>query len=420
MAGVIYSASQLESWPKGNKDVWVRIHTVGTGLYLKITPKGGRYYYYRYIAPTRLKHQKKLKLGNVGAISLSDVRKLHARFFHMVAVEKVCPVMERDTAKLTGDMNSTVNQLLNSWLDRQNERLAESTFDNYSRRADKHIRPAIGKLHVDEVKAIHIKAIVTKLEKSGKTAMAEKILSQMKSLFGFAQSELLVSENVANGLISNHDYKPKGVYLDDEQVKVLWRDLIGGMGVAESGLIAVKLLILTGLRKSSLIAMQWDWLKWNDDKTCAVAFIPAEHMNNRKPFQVYFPEFAVQLLNQLKQLSGSSKFVFPSPMNVSKPLSTNPPELALTTIANHRSWEGVSLHVLRHTFATGASRIGLDYHATERCLSHALKGTGRLYTHEMNWASMRKVWISWNDHIEAVIAGEKIVGEEAISVGLFG
>src|SRR5690606_16996317 len=71
--------------------------------------------------------------------------------------------------------------------------------------------------------------------------------------------------------------------------------------------LAVKLLLLTMLRKSEMIEATWDEINFSE----ALWTIPAERMKRRNPHNIYLSTQAMDILMAMKVCAGGSRWVLP-------------------------------------------------------------------------------------------------------------
>ena len=130
----------------------------------------------------------------------------------------------------------------------------------------------------------------------------------------------------------------------------------------------VRLLLLTGCRKSEIVRLRWsevrdDVLALSDSKT--------------GPRTVPLNAGARKIL--ARQLRGAGPFVFPSPRDPSRPRG---PELSLWyRVRREAGIEDVRLHDLRHTHASHAVMNGVPVPVVSRLLGHSNTRMTLRYAH---------------------------------------
>ena len=119
----------------------------------------------------------------------------------------------------------------------------------------------------------------------------------------------------------------------------------------------IRLLLLTGCRKGEIVTLRWrdvdgDTLHLNDSKTGARRVflnVPARAILRRQP-------------------SAGGAFVFPSPFDEGRALSSNLP--LWNRVRERAGLEDVRLHDLRHSFASHAVMNGVPLPVVSRLLGH--------------------------------------------------
>ncbi len=131
---------------------------------------------------------------------------------------------------------------------------------------------------------------------------------------------------------------------------------------------AIRLLLLTGCRKSEILTLRWqdvdgDTLNLTDAKT--------------GPRRVFLNSQARAVLQ--RQPRSESVYVFPAPRSPKRPLSHH---LPLWRLARKEAGiEDVRLHDLRHTFASHAVLQGVPLPLVSRLLGHKHPSMTMRYTH---------------------------------------
>ncbi|EHC45203.1 Phage integrase, partial [Salmonella enterica subsp. enterica serovar Alachua str. R6-377] len=109
--------------------------------------------------------------------------------------------------------------------------------------------------------------------------------------------------------------------------------------------IATKLLMITGVGTIELRAALWQEF----DLDNAIWEIPAERMKMRRPHLVPLSSQAVDLLNELKIMTGNYRYVFPGRNDPNRPMS----EASINQAIKRIGYGGkVTEHGFRHTLST--------------------------------------------------------------------
>ena len=139
-----------------------------------------------------------------------------------------------------------------------------------------------------------------------------------------------------------------------------------GRGAAQADII--RLLLLTGCRKSEIVRLRWSEVRGN-----VLALADAKTGPRTVPLNTQ----ARRILE--RQRRGESPFVFPSPRDPSRPRG---PELSLWyRVRREAGFEDVRLHDLRHTHASHAVMNGVPVPVVSRLLGHSNTRMTLRYAH---------------------------------------
>jgi integrase len=128
----------------------------------------------------------------------------------------------------------------------------------------------------------------------------------------------------------------------------------------------VRLLLLTGQRRSEIASLQFSWIK---DDTIT---LPASVTKNGREHTFPTSSLAATLLKECTTQCGSTSLLFHARGSVTAGCATpfngwSKSKAALDKASGIVGW---TLHDLRRTFATIHARIGTPIHVTERLLNH--------------------------------------------------
>ncbi len=130
--------------------------------------------------------------------------------------------------------------------------------------------------------------------------------------------------------------------------------------------IAMQLLILTGVRPGEL--RQAEWQEFDFERK--IWNVPAERMKMRRPHLVPISSQAIDLLNQLKPVTGAGALLFPGRNDLKKLMS----DMVLTVLDRRIGYAGrVTGHGFRYMMSTILHEQGFNSDWIERQLAHADK-----------------------------------------------
>lgn len=139
-----------------------------------------------------------------------------------------------------------------------------------------------------------------------------------------------------------------------------------------------------------------EWREFNLDK--AEWRIPATRMKMKALHIVPLPTQALVILRELYAISGSGKYVFPSPRTTSKPMSDNTVNAALHRLGYKGEFVG---HGFRHMASTLLNEQGWNRDAIERQLAHAERdGVRAAYNYAEYLPERKRMMQHWADYLD--------------------
>lgn len=346
-----------------------------------------------YVLKTRIRgRQRFLTIGRhqPGVMTPDRARKEAIRLLGL-ARDGRDPARERQATKAV----PTVAALCDTYLEaiptlllrRAGRAKKESTLVTDRSRIARHIRPLLGDLRVDEVTPAHVEAFMHRIA-AGDTAAegterkggarvrggrgaAARTVGLLGAVFAYAQKCGFRPDNPVRGVVRPADGRRER-RLSDAEYAALGQGMAraASAGVSPTGLAALRLLLLTGWRKSEATGLRWAELdlprrtaRLGDTKSGASV----------RPLA----QAVVELISAQPRTSGPH--VFPARVG-GRPFQGLP-----------RVWErvrglaglpaDVTLHTLRHSFASLADDLGYGEAAIAGLLGHRRASMTARYTH---------------------------------------
>lgn len=382
---------------------------------------GGLYLCYRenYAIPVwklRYRFDGKARVMNLGSysdLSLAEARKtakeLRARVAlgHDVAAEK----QERKAAAVAAieaeKRAVTVAHLADEYFERMI--LGRWKHPNIVRsRIEKDIKPNIGRLKVEDVKPLHIDAMLQTIVKRGAPTIANDVLRWTRRMFDFAIKRHMIQYNPAGAFDlsdAGGQEEARARALSRDELVLLFEAMRTAKGFSHENLLAVKLLLLLAVRKQELTAARWD--EFDLDK--AVWYLPAERTKTEAAIDIPLPAPAVEALRDLHRLACGSDWVFPARKaqhRMMPHIHENTLNVALSKVKPLMvDVPAFCVHDFRRTARTHLAALGVDPHIAERCLNHKIKGVEGIYNRHDYFEERRKALDVWAKYLEACEKG---------------
>ncbi|EII8417028.1 tyrosine-type recombinase/integrase [Escherichia coli] len=366
----------------------------GAGLYLEVVPSGSRYWRMKYRFNGK---EKRMAFGVYPAVSLAQARALRDDAKKKLA-EGIDPSLAKKEEKLVRDvqLNNTFQAVALEWHGTKVSRWSEGYASDIIEAFNKDIFPYIGQQPVNEIKPLVLLNVLRRIESRGATEKAKKVRQRCSEVFRYAIVTGRAEYNPAADLtsaMSGHESKHYP-FLTVEELPDFFKALAGYAG-SPLVVLAARLLILTGVRTGELRGAFWSEF----DLEKAVWEIPAERMKMKRPHLVPLSTQALEIVQQLKVMSGQYPLVFPGRNDPRKTMS----EASINQVFKRIGYTGrVTGHGFRHTMSTILHEEGFNTAWIETQLAHvdknAIRGT---YNHALYLEGRREMMQWYADYINA-------------------
>lgn len=272
------------------------------------------------------------------------------------------------------------------------------------RTGEKHILPELGDRMADAVTRGEITRFIDGIKAP---VMARLVHAQLSAFYTWALPRLdKLDSNPCRDAGRPAKPKARDRVLTDTELATLWRI---ADAQAEPWRSAVKLIILTGQRKSEV----FEAARNEFDLKAGVWTIPAERAKNGATHIVPLSAPAKAILEGIAEVEGS-KLLFPAEGNPENPASGIGKAVARMR-AGLRAELGDdvpqwSLHDIRRTVATGLQRLGIRFEVTEAVLNHVSGSKGGIagVYQRHNWADEKRTALdAWAAELLRILQGTK-------------
>ncbi|MEO5343312.1 MAG: tyrosine-type recombinase/integrase [Gammaproteobacteria bacterium SHHR-1] len=406
---------QIKAWIKNGERFEGR--SDGGGLYLRFRPD--------YATPMwrfRYKFSGKprwVELGSYRTLSLAEARKVAKEMKARVALgydvamekrERKQEALEKiEAAKRIYTVAALADEFFEARI------LGRWKHPNIVRsRIEKDIKPAIGKLALNEVRPSHVDALLKGIVARGAPSIATDVMRWGKRMFDYAIKRELVDKNpfaVFDPSDAGGTEKARTRWLTRDELARLLQVMKDAPGWSVENGITVKLLLMLAVRKQELIAARIEEF----DLDNAVWHLPAERTKTEAAVDIPLPRQAVELLRELVRLAGRSQWLLPARKMQSRMI----PHIDLNTVnaAMAKSirplmgpdCEPFSPHDFRRTARTHLEALSVAPHICERCLNHKIKGIVGVYNRH-DYFEERKVALQrWADLLSSLENSANVV-----------
>ena len=287
-------------------------------------------------------------------------------------------------AKAEDHRAKTVNVIFDDYMaDRVRGKLASAAAIEGMFRRD--ILPAIGRMKAKDVRRRDLSAILVKIRGRNAFIMANRTRGECRRFFDYAIELELIEANPTYLLKSTSEVARQRV-LSPGEIGAFWNGL-PDTDVPTLLQLALKFLALTGQRRSEVLAAP----RVEFDREERIWEIPRERIKKDRPHFVPLSDMALDLLDQIKEVAGDVKYLFPSPARPDRPYSPT----YLSDVAFRKTkalgLEPWTVHDLRRTAATEMSRLGISQNIIDRVQGRIERGTGARYYNRYDHLSRPRI-----------------------------
>ncbi|SAY22602.1 tyrosine-type recombinase/integrase [Klebsiella quasipneumoniae] len=346
----------------------------GQGLSLLIEPNGSKSWRFRYRYAGK---PKMISLGVYPTITLADARSRRDEARKLVAEGKnPSEVRKEQKIALQTESESAFEKIATEWHQMKSAKWSAGYASDIMEAFQNDIFTYVGARPIGEIKPLELLNVLRKIEKRGALEKMRKVRQRCSEVFRYAIATGRAEFNPAADLSSALEVHQSThfPFLKADEIPGFLRALDSYTG-SRLVLIATKLLMITGVRTIELRASLWSEF----DLGNAIWEIPAERMKMRRSHLVPLSTQALDLLNELKLMTGNYRYVFPGRNDPNKPMS----EASINQVIKRIGYGGkVTGHGFRHTLSTILHEKGYDSVWIETQLAHVDKNTIRgTYNH---------------------------------------
>ncbi|WP_299066997.1 integrase arm-type DNA-binding domain-containing protein [Accumulibacter sp.] len=326
----------------------------GSGMYLLVDPKGGKYWRldYRFSGM-----RKTLALGAFPDVSLQASRKARDQARARLRSGED-PSEIRRVAKLTAAhrAQNSFEAVAREWHKEFSSTWTEHTRWKNLRILEVNAFPWLGSRVVGELTAPELLAILRRVKDRGLLDTAHRLRQTVGQVLRYAivtgRCDRDISQDLRGALPSKRQTHFAAI-TDPEKFGALLRDVWAYQG-AFATCCALKLSALFALRPGELRALEWSEV----DTAEKLIRIPFGRMKARRLHLVPIADQALVVLADLRPLTGAGRFCFPSAQSHDRPMSENTVNAALRRLG-YATERDHSAHGFRSSFATLAHGSGL-------------------------------------------------------------
>lgn len=309
---------------------------------------------------------------------------------------------------------ATVDSWFNYWYDNLIVDLSPNTRRNYKERYDKNIKPFMGKMCISDVKPMHCKLILNKMNDVYAGSTIRQTYITMGTMFKSALLNDIISKHPMDGVKYT---KPIKLPSDHRVLSIEEQEKFLKAAKGSHNYYQYAFILETGLRTGELIGLTWDNVDWNKRALTINKTLEFRHNQNfwragpPKSLKSYrtipLTSTAYNILLEIKEkrnhqklsddlsqeltftdrLTGQTSTLVMHDLvfinfRTGMPAKNSSYDTHLLKLCKAADIPSISMHTLRHTFATRAIEKGVQPKVLQQLLGHSsIKTTMDTYVH---------------------------------------
>jgi integrase len=350
------------------------------GFGVRVKPSGVASYFVQY--RNKEGRTRRLVLGRVGELTPDEARRIAAAKLKEARTGGD-PSAERHAARAA----ITLSELCDLYVADAKGRIKPSTLAMDCSRIECHVKPLIGRRTVAALTRHDVERFQADVA-AGKTArasrekgrggkasggrgVAARTVGMLGTILEFGKRHGIIFDNPARGVRRFPDNKRRRFLSLDELVALgeAMREATA-RGESRTGVAAIRTLLLTGCRRSEVLALPWVWL---DTKARCVRFEDTKSGPQLRPIGAA----AMKHMAAQPRLD-ECEWVFPADRGEGHFIGL---PRVLARVCARAGLKDVTVHTLRHSFAATAAELGFSELTIAGLLGHTVPGVTARYAH---------------------------------------
>ena len=394
----------------------------GRGFGLRIEPSGRKSFFLEYrFGEAEERRNRVLTIGKHPTVSLTEARSIASQSLSQIE-QDIDPATQKLTKKIADRNALTVGDLVEEYIEKWAKvKKKEQSWKEDERLLNKDILPVIGRKKAKDIRRRDIVLLLDAIVERGATITANRVLAVTRKMFNFAVGRDIIDASPCVQIPAPSKENRRERYLSEDEIKVFWEKLDDAK-MSQEIRLALKFLLVTGQRKNEVIGAEWSEFdlknKWWT--------IPAEKSKSQLTHRVPLTSTAMEILNELKKITGQYQFVFASPVGhtkrnperkagmfpilgsaVDRALRNNQTNNLKTKQKNIFNLDHFTPHDLRRTTASMMTKSGVDRLVLKKILNHADREVTAIYDIYEDDKEKQVAMRTWDRELKQILTSQR-------------
>lgn len=382
----------------------------GGGLFLHVTPSGGKHWKMKFKQASG--KESLLSFGAFPEVSLEQARRKRDEARTQKAAGKdPGEVRRQEKAERESMSKNSFGALAAKWMELAESNVSPMTMRHYRGVMELHLLPALGNMHIREIRPADILAPLKELEKRDKIATCRKACQLCSQVMQFAIAMGVLEIDPIPSLrilLRTHKVTHRSTILDPLELgKLLVRIDDYGQGRGYFAVrYAMQIMPYIFVRTNELINARWEQINF---ETCEWRYTVSK---TNTPHIVPLAPQVMAILEKLKIGTGNGELLFPNMRDYTHPIS----EVTMVGALRRMGYtpEEMCIHGFRATARTLLDEVLRErYDLIEHQLAHTVRDpNGRAYNRTEHLEERRRMMNRWADYLDDLRAKALVVLSE--------
>jgi integrase len=377
--------ARYEAWEDNGKGFGVRVSPAGRISFI---------FLYRFKGTSR-----RMTFGIYPEISLANAHAAHAKA-RQVLDKGQDPGKNEQDKKEESQRSPSIRKLVDEYIEKYAKPRKRSWKED-ERILNKDVVSRWGKRKARDITRRDIILLLDEIVDRGASIQANRTLAAIRKMYSFAMGRGVLDASPCVAIPNPSKENRRDRVFSEEEIKVFWNKLDTAK-MEKSTALSLKFQLVTAQRKGEVAGAEWI----DFDLKTGVWTIPAEKAKNGLPHRVPLSPLAIKTLTKLKEITGKSKWLLPSPRE-GQHIAETSVDHAVRINADHFEIDHFTPHDLRRTAASMMTASGIQRLTVSKILNHVESGVTAVYDRHGYDKEKRKALYSWGRKLESIISGKQ-------------
>jgi len=296
----------------------------GRGLFLLVNSNGSKLWRFKYRFNDK---EKEYAIGVYPDITLLNAREKREEFRKLIAngtdINELKKQNKQILKTIENKKENTFYKVSQEWLDNYQSDVSENYHIKLGRALENYVYSYIKNKAIDEISRLDIIEILQDLKKKDLQETGKRVFMLLNKIFKYAVTLEYAPHNIIADIeqriiLGKRDKKHYPTFTKEKDIKALLQAIDEYSGDYTTKM-AMKILPYVFVRSFNIRHCEWAEIDFKNN----IWIIPASKMKTKIEFNLPLPPQVIEILEEVKELTGEGKYVFPSFRAKDKPMSDN-------------------------------------------------------------------------------------------------